>query len=110
MEHNVIAVLLRARAADQQRKAGRLHAMGEMTLVDLEYERVPCAQCGAVSVDDAETKCRTMRDETGEDTCPAANEDEAGFFTQPTPAPREPGGAGCRDRRGSEAPGLRLKA
>ncbi len=57
-----------------------------MTLVDPEYERAPCAWCGAVSVDDAETKCRPVRDETGEGKCPAKNEDEAGFFTRPTAA------------------------
>jgi hypothetical protein len=37
-------------------------------------------------VDDAETKCRPVRDETGEGKCPAKNEDEAGFFTRPTAA------------------------
>lgn len=50
----------------------------------IEYEPAPCPRCGARTVNEASNRCQPMRDETGEGTCPAEHEDEAGKLLQPT--------------------------
>jgi hypothetical protein len=50
------------------------------------HARAPCPRCGAETVDQASTRCRPERDETGEGTCPSDLEDAEGYLLQPTPA------------------------
>ncbi len=49
-----------------------------------DYERQPCARCGAVTVSEAATKCRPLQTEAGEQECP--DEDAEGFLLGPSAA------------------------
>jgi hypothetical protein len=49
------------------------------------WEPAPCAQCGAVDMDDANAKCRPSTDDTGERYCAGEFNDD-GISVQPTAA------------------------
>jgi len=51
----------------------------------LIYRREPCHLCGAVTEQEAETKCRPTSDQTGERGC-GSEFDKEGFAVAPTEA------------------------